>query len=71
MGEFHTAFHGHHTSVDLMRRKQQELLDLKQQTNNVYEYCKKFNYLARYSAHHMDTDEKMVELFRNGLSMQL
>jgi hypothetical protein len=37
----------------------------------VYEYIKKFNYLAQYGTHHVDTDEKKVELFRRGLSLLL
>jgi hypothetical protein len=40
-------------------------------THSVYEYYKQFNYLAQYSAHHVDTDEKKVELFQNELSIQL
>jgi hypothetical protein len=37
----------------------------------VYEYIRKFIYLAQYSYHHVDIDEKMVELFRRGLSLPL
>jgi hypothetical protein len=37
----------------------------------VYEYIKKFNYLAQYGAHHFHTDEKRPELFRRGLSLSL
>jgi hypothetical protein len=37
----------------------------------VYEYIKKFNYLAQYDTHHVDTDDKKVELFRRGLSLPL
>jgi hypothetical protein len=37
----------------------------------VYEYIKKFNYLAQYSTHDVDTDEKKAELFREGLSTPL
>jgi hypothetical protein len=60
MGEFCTAFHGHHIPTGLMHRKQQEFLDLHQGPNNVYEYNKKFNYLAQYNVHHVDTDEKQA-----------
>jgi hypothetical protein len=37
----------------------------------VYEYIRKFNYLAQYDTHHVDTDEKKVELFKRGLSLSL
>jgi hypothetical protein len=37
----------------------------------VYEYIRKFNYLAQYGAHHVDTDEKKAELFRRGLSLPI
>jgi hypothetical protein len=37
----------------------------------VYEYIKKFNYLAQYGTHHVDTDDKKAELFRKGLSLPL
>jgi hypothetical protein len=37
----------------------------------VYEYIEKFNYLAQYGTHHMDTDDKRAEMFRKGLSLLL
>jgi hypothetical protein len=37
----------------------------------VYKYIRKFNYLAQYGTHHIDTDEKKAELFRRGLSLLL
>jgi hypothetical protein len=37
----------------------------------VYKYIRKFNYLARYSTHHVDTNEKKAELFRKGLCLLL
>jgi hypothetical protein len=46
-------------------------LDLQEGTDNVYKYIKKFNYLAQYDTHHVDTDEKKAELFRRGLSLPL
>jgi hypothetical protein len=54
-----------------MRRNLQEFLDLWQGTDNVYEYIEKFNYLAQYGTHHVDTDEKNAEFFRRGLSLPL
>jgi hypothetical protein len=35
----------------------------------VYEYIRKFNYLAQYGTHHVDTDGKKAALFRRGLSL--
>jgi hypothetical protein len=37
----------------------------------VYEYIRKFNYLAQYGTHHVDTDEKKANLFRRGPSLPL
>jgi hypothetical protein len=37
----------------------------------VYVCSKKFNYLAQYGTHHIDTDEKKAELIREGLSLPL
>jgi hypothetical protein len=37
----------------------------------MYDYIKKFNYLAQCGTHHVDTDEKKVELFKRGLSLLL
>jgi hypothetical protein len=54
-----------------MHHNLQEFLDLQQGTDNVYEYNRKFNYLAQYGTHHVNTDEKKVELFRRGLSLLL
>jgi hypothetical protein len=45
-------------------------LELLQGPNNVYEYSKKFHYMAQYGAHHVDNDEKKAKLFRKGLNAQ-
>jgi hypothetical protein len=34
----------------------------------VYEYSKKFNHLSQYGSYHVDTDEKKMSLFCQGLS---
>jgi hypothetical protein len=54
-----------------MHHKLWEFLDLRQGTDSVYEYIRKFKYLAQYGGHHVDTDEKKIELFRKGLSLPL
>jgi hypothetical protein len=69
--EFCKAFHGHHLLAGTVRRNLLEFLDLQQETDNVYDYIRKFNYLAQYNTHHVDTDEKKAELFRRGLSLPL
>jgi hypothetical protein len=44
-----------------------ELLSLKQGTDTVYKYAKKFNALCQYGGHHVDNDAKKIERFRYGL----
>jgi hypothetical protein len=50
-----------------MDRKMKELLPLKQGSDTVYEYAKKFNALCQYGGHHVDNDAKKIEHFRDGL----
>jgi hypothetical protein len=50
-----------------MDRKMKELLALKQGSDTVYEYAKKFNALCQYGGHHVDNDAKKIERFRYGL----
>jgi hypothetical protein len=54
-----------------MRRKLAEFLDLHQGNHSIYEYIQEFNNLVWYGSHHVDTDAKMVELFRKGLTILL
>jgi hypothetical protein len=65
--EFKQAFKEHHIPKGLMDRKMKELLALKQGSNTVYEYAKKFNALCQYGGHHVDNDAKKIERFRDGL----
>jgi hypothetical protein len=65
--EFYKAFLGHHKPNGLMDRKQPEFLDLKQGSDTVYEYFKRFIYLAQYGSHHINTDVKKTVLFRKGI----
>jgi hypothetical protein len=39
-----------------MHYKLQEFLDLQQGTNSVYEYIKRFSYMAQYDTHHVDSN---------------
>jgi hypothetical protein len=49
-GEFHTTFHGHHLSADLLRHKLKEFLDLEQGNHSVYNYACQFNTLTQYGS---------------------
>jgi hypothetical protein len=69
--EFCTVFYEHHILAGIMCHNLWEFLDLHQGTDSVYEYIKKFNYLAQYGAHHVSTDDKKAELFIKGLSLPL
>jgi hypothetical protein len=54
-----------------MHRKLLEFLDLCQGNRSLYEYTQEFNNLAQYGGHHIDIDEKKVEIFHKGLTIQL
>jgi hypothetical protein len=38
-------------------------MDLQQGIDSVYENIEKFNYLAQYGTHHVDTDDKKAESY--------
>jgi hypothetical protein len=69
--EFKKAFKEHHITKGLMVRKTKELLALKQGDDTVYQYAQKFNNLCQYGEHHVDTDAKKMERFRDGLNSDL
>jgi hypothetical protein len=71
LDEFRVAFRGHHMSMGTVRRKLSEFLDMHQGNHLVYECTQEFNNMAQYRDHHIDTDEKKVELYRMGLTIQL
>jgi hypothetical protein len=48
-----------------------ELLALKQGDDTVYQYAQKFNSHCQYGQHHVDTDAKKMERFRDGLKSKL
>jgi hypothetical protein len=70
-GEFKQAFKSHHIPKGLMDRKMRELLALRQGSDSVYHYAQKFNSLCQYGGHHVDTDAKKMERFRDGLDGKL
>jgi hypothetical protein len=65
--EFKQAFKEHHIPKGLMNRKMKELLALKQGSDTVYEYAKKFNASCQYGGHHVHNNAKKIECFRDGL----
>jgi hypothetical protein len=69
--EFKQAFKDHHITKGLMDRKLRELLALNQGADTVYQYAQKFNNLCPYGGHHVDTDAKKMERFRDGLDGNL
>jgi hypothetical protein len=64
--EYKRAFKEHHIPKGLIDRKM-ELFALKQGSDTVYEYAKKFNALCQYGGHHVDRDAKKIERFRDVL----
>jgi hypothetical protein len=70
-GDFKQAFRSHHIPKGLMDRKMRELLALRQGSDTVYRYAQKFNSLCQYGGHHVDTDAKKIERFRDGLDGKL
>jgi hypothetical protein len=69
--DFKQAFKSHHIPKGLMDRKMRELLALRQEFDMVYRYAQKFNSLCQYGGHHVDTDAKKMERFRDGLDGKL
>jgi hypothetical protein len=69
--DFKQAFKSHHIPKGLMDRKMRELLALRQGSDTVYCYAQKFNSLCQYGGHHVDTDAKKMERFRDGLDGKL
>jgi hypothetical protein len=69
--DFKRAFKSHHIPKGLIDRKMRELLALRQGSNTVYRYAQKFNSLCQYGGHHIDTDAKKMERFRDGLDGKL
>jgi hypothetical protein len=66
--EFCGAFRAHYIRADVMRKKHQEFMDLKQGGRFVHDYSKQFNHLAQYAPDQVDTDEKKKDHFMIGLS---
>jgi hypothetical protein len=57
--------------VGLFRSKLKEFLDLEQGNHSVFDYTRKFNTLAQYGTYHIDTDEKIDNMYHAGLTIHL
>jgi hypothetical protein len=71
LAEFREAFQGHHIPDGIMDCKQHEFLDLKQGSDTVYEYCRRFIYLVQYGVYHVDMDVKKRALFYKGMCAKI
>jgi hypothetical protein len=69
--DFKQAFKSHHIPKGLIDRKMRELFALRQGSDTVYRYAQKFNSLCQYGGHHVDSDAKKMERFRDGLDGKL
>jgi len=69
--QFKEALRAHHIPAGVIRRKLTEFLALKQGNNSVLQYSQAFNTLSQYAEYHVDTDEKKLACFRQGLSSKL
>jgi hypothetical protein len=69
--DFKQAYKSHHIAKGLKDRKMRELLALRQGSDTVYRYAQKFNSLCQYGGHHVDTDAKKMERFRDGIDGKL
>jgi hypothetical protein len=69
--EFKTAFKNHHIPKGMVERKLNELLNMRQGSDSVYQYAQKFNNLCRYGDYYVDTDAKKMDRFRRGLDPEL
>ena len=52
---------------DVQKTKEQEFLSLKQGHLNVMEYATKFNELSRFTPHQVNTEERKMDHFEQGL----
>jgi hypothetical protein len=69
--EFKTAFKNHHIPKGMVERKLNELLNLRQGSDSLYQYAQKFNNLCQYGDYYVDTDAKKMDLFRRSLDPEL
>jgi hypothetical protein len=66
--EFRAAVRAHHVPQGVIKLKKKEFLDLKQVSMSVNVYVTKFTQLSRYAPNEVDTEEKKLKCFLNGLN---
>jgi hypothetical protein len=69
--EFHSAFRTHYIPAGVMRKKCQELMDLKQGGRFVHDYSKLFNHLVQCAPDQVDMYDKKKDRFIIGFSTKL
>jgi hypothetical protein len=57
--------------VGLLCTKLKEFWDLEQGNHSLFNCMREFNTLAQYGSYHIDTDEKKLNLYREGLTVHL
>jgi hypothetical protein len=66
--EFKARFRTHYMPRGTMKLKRKEFADLKQGSMTVNEYLNSFIQLSRYAPDDINTDEKKLDVFLNGLN---
>jgi hypothetical protein len=69
--EFRSAFHIHYIPAGVMRKKRQELMDLKEGGRFVHDYSKLFNHLVQCAPDQVDMNDKKKGRFIIGFSTKL
>jgi hypothetical protein len=69
--KFKDQFRKYHIPAGILKVKQRGFLALTQGNSTMTEYLNKFNHLARYSAHDVDTEERKIDRFLGGLNQTL
>jgi hypothetical protein len=57
--------------MGLLCTKLKEFRDLEQGNHSLFNCMREFNTLAQYGSYHIDTDEKKLNLYREGLTVHL
>ena len=68
---FKEAFHDAHIPSSIMGIKRRDFYELRQGNQTVMEFLHRFNYLARYAASEIPTEERKIALFRERLNDEM
>jgi hypothetical protein len=69
--ELKTAFKYHHIPKGMVERRLNEVLNLRQGSDSVYQYAQKLNNLCQYGDYYVDADAKKMDHFCRGLNLEL